>query len=92
MDITDTMKIPKLRGGKEKLTKMAGNQRGGERINDRERDNMKKRTERIPLKTEIITNSKPHARSYITITHLDQHVKHDKLQMETDRHENTHGQ
>jgi len=47
VDITDTMRIPELRGVKEEITKMAGNQRGGESINDRERDNMKKRTERI---------------------------------------------
>ncbi len=72
---------------KEK-TKMAGNQRGGGRLNDRERNNMKKGLERIPHR--IKTNSKPHARSYITSTSLDQHVRHDKVQMETDRHEKPH--
>lgn len=79
------MRIPELRGGKEgKKTKMAGNQRGGGSLNDRERNNMKQGLERIPHR--IKTNSKPHARSYITSTNLDQHVKHDKVQMETDRH------
>lgn len=83
--LSDTMRIPELRGGKEgKKPKMAGNQRGGGSLNDRERNNMKKGLERIPHR--IKTNSKPHARSYITSTNLDQHVKHDKVQMETDRH------
>ncbi len=72
---------------KEK-NKMAGNQRGGGSLNDRERNNMKKDLERNPHR--IKTNSKPHARSYITRTNLDQHVKHDKVQMETDRREKTH--
>ncbi len=63
---------------KEK-TKMAGNQRGGGSLNDRKRNNMKKDLERNPHR--IKTNSKPHARSYITSTNLDQHVKHDKVQM-----------
>lgn len=38
------------------------------------------------------TNSKPNARSYLTSTKLDQHVKHDEVKMETDRHENTHAE
>lgn len=67
---------------------MAGNQRGSGSLNDRERNNMKEGLERIPHR--IKTNSKPHARSYITSTNLDQHVRQDKVQMETDRHEKPH--